>query len=281
LNPDTVASDPKFANYIEVTTARSETSSGFVSGAVRLLRNSTVTNNASIEKATAQGNYVANCMPTQSFVCNPWESAQTSPGQASNFSSNMSVGRMVALVDGAGAAGNWGLIAAPQGFQGCHGGSCKNPHIFNEFWAASSLGGTCAGGNSQGDTRPGNVAKFAQDGMNVRFDSPIDNSGDGTVSAPVVINGFNPGPRTNSPQCNRIDPAITGPQQNQGNGIPAEHQPFSQTDTNPTAYQASCAAGGSCPLPRDRTFTNPASGNNTPWNNFPLGNRPNLTDRQA
>ena len=187
---------------------------------------------------------------------------------------------MVALVDGAGAAGNWGLIAAPQGFQGCQGGSCKNPHIFNEFWAASSLG-TCGGGNSQGDTRPGNVAKFAQDGMNVRFDSPIDNSGDGAVSAPVVINGFNPGPRTNSPQCNRIDPNITGNQQNQGNGINAEHLPFQQADTDPTAYQNSCNAGGSCPLPRDRSFTNPASGNDTPWNNFQLGNGPNLTDLQA
>ena len=74
----------------------------------------------------------------------------------------MTVGKMLAFVDGAGASAKWGLIVPPDGTNGCSGSSCGNPNNFNAFWAGTALG-VCGGGNSQGDSRPGNVAKFAQD----------------------------------------------------------------------------------------------------------------------
>jgi Flp pilus assembly protein TadG len=281
VNGDTVTTDPKTANYVKVTTGQDwQVAPAFLAGATALLGFAAPSSSISAS-AMAQGNNIANCVLTQSFVCNPWEGSEGNAGTASNFSSHVSVGQMVTLVDGAGAAGNWGLIEPPAG---------KSPRLFDGFWSGLSIGSACTTGNSQGNTRPGNVGKFAQDGMNVRFDSPIGNNPPSeSVSAPIVIDGFQSS--GNGFSCNRIDPNITGNQNNGGNGIPAEPAGFHQTDwinpntglpDNGAAYDNACTNNlGSCPLPRDRSFTNVANNNQSPWGLFQLGNGPNSADLQA
>jgi Flp pilus assembly protein TadG len=259
LNPDTVANGPKDSYYIKATTASSTTNATFLLAASRI-------NKATRGTAIAQGfgNNAGNCAPTQSFFCNPFESTATNPGNANNFASNLSVGTMVHLVNGASAAGNWGLLQPPSGN--------NNPHEQTPFWAESNTGGQCITGPTQANTRTGNVAKDAQSGMNVRFDSPV-GSGAESLSAPIVIDGFNS--NGSGFNCNRIDP-------NQGgSGTPATPAGFAQTDTNPTAYDNACNNNpGSCPLPRDRTFINLSTGN-AAWSQMLVGNGPNIADLQA
>ena len=217
LYPDNTTTDPKEANYIQVTTAPSQTAPSFLT-AVSVLTNSAVSNNTTSATAWAQGNNLANCLPTQSFMCNPFESSEANPGHAENFSSpNVSVGTMFHLVNGVGAPGNWGLLIPPPPLS-------QNPHDQTPFWAESATG-SCTAGNTQGNVRTGNVAKDAQNGMNVRFDSPIA-SGDESLSAPIVIDGFTD--NGGGYACNRIDP-------NQGGtGTPATPAGFKQTDTPQT-----------------------------------------------
>ena len=266
LNPDKTTTDPTQANYIQVTTASSQVAPSFLN-AVSAFTTSAVSNNATTATAWAQGNNLANCVPTQSFMCNPFESSEANPGHAANFSSpNVTVGTMFHLVNGVGAPGNWGLLVPPLPLS-------RNPHDQTPFWAESSVG-TCTAGNIQGNVRTGNVAKDAQNGMNVRFDSPIA-SGDESLSAPIVINGFNQGGGINGYSCNRIDP-------NQGGtGVPATPTGFQQSDSNATAYDNACNNNpGSCPLPRDRVLTVVSTGN-AAWSQVIMGNGPNSTDLQA
>jgi Flp pilus assembly protein TadG len=291
--------DPKLAVYVQVTTGSDwHVTSGFLSGAMAIL-GITAASNSTYATAWAQGNGaggVSNCGVVQSFLCNPFESTETNPGNANNFAQNVSVGTMIKLVNGAGAAGNWGLLQVPN--------ENSNPHNLAAFWD-ETLNNQCSNGNSQGTTRTGNVAKFAYEGMNVRFDSPF-GSGDDSVSAPIVIDGFKSSGGTgpnglNGNKCNRLDPGNTWDVTDAGcpngancNGIPAVPcfnatsfggsnrtsagcggQTFAQTDVNFSAYDTACglastdAAFGSCPLPRDQTFTNN------------VGNGPNTLDLQA
>ena len=267
LYPDNTTTDPKEANYIQVTTAPSQTAPSFLT-TVSVLTNSAVSNNTTSATAWAQGNNLANCLPTQSFMCNPFESSEATPGYAESFSSpNVSVGTMFHLVNGVGAPGNWGLLIPPPPLS-------QNPHDQTPFWAESATG-SCTAGNTQGHVRTGNVAKDAQNGMNVRFDSPIA-SGDESLSAPIVIDGFTD--NGGGYACNRIDP-------NQGGtGTPATPAGFKQTDTPPNdynAYDTTCTPGnGSCPLPRDRVLTTVSTGN-AAWSQVIMGNGPNLTDLTA
>jgi hypothetical protein len=188
------------------------------------------------------------------------------------------------LVNGVGAPGNWGLLVPPPPLS-------RNPHDQTPFWAESSVG-TCTAGNIQGNVRTGNVAKDAQDGMNVRFDSPIA-SGDESLSAPIVIDGFQSG--GSGFNCNRIDPNISQPPGSQGNGVPAtpctgSNMPtgcpsggFQQADTNNGSnYDTACGNSfpGSCPLPRDRVLTVVSTGN-AAWSQVIMGNGPNSTDLTA
>ena len=278
LAPDNSASGPTDANYIKVTTASSQVAPSFLT-AVSVFTKSAVANNTTTATAWAQGNNLANCRPTQSFMCNPFESSEANLGHAENFSSpNVSVGTMFHLVNGAGAPGNWGLLIPPPPLS-------QNPHDQTPFWAESTTG-TCTAGNTQGKVRTGNIAKDAQNGMNVRFDSPIA-SGDKSLSAPIVITGFNQGGGANGFSCNRIDP-IQG-----GNGTPAtpctgSNMPtgcpaggFQQTDSNASAYDTACNSfPGSCPLPRDRTLTTVSTGN-AAWSQVVMGNGANTADLQA
>jgi Flp pilus assembly protein TadG len=303
LDPDTTTTDPKTANYVKVTTGAWQVSPTFMAGAAALLGDAPTSNSTS-GSAWAQGNgangVVANCGVTQSFLCNPFEGTESHAGNANNFAHNASVGTMVQLVNGAGASGNWGLLQVPD--------ENANPHNQAAFWDQPSLSGSCTTANSQGTTRTGNVAKFAYQGMNVRFDSPF-GSGDDSLSAPIVIDGFRSAGGSGSNKlggnnCNRLDPgttwdSATGPCPNGANcnGIPVVPcfnatnfggsnratggcgtTTFTQTDASATAYQnyqtacnlASTDGGyGSCPMPRDRTFTNN------------VGNGLNTTDLQA
>ena len=245
LNPDTTTTDPKQAVYIQVTTVTRQVAPSFIAA----LTSTKQTTSASAVAENSLSSGV--CAPLQSFMCNPFEGSETNKGNANNFASNVSVGTMIYLVNGAGAAGNWGLIQVP--------GDNGNPHNQTPFWAESAAP-SCNNG-SAGTTRTGNVAKFATDGMNVRFDSPV-GSGDESLSAPIVIDGFKSSGSGFS--CNRVDP-------NQGgNGTPATPSGFQQADSNSTAYDNSCNDNpGSCPLPRDRTITNN------------MGNGVNVTDLQA
>ena len=186
LDPDTTTTDPKQATYIQVTTVSRQVAPSFIAALVGT--NQTTSATAVAENSLSSGV----CAPLQSFMCNPFEGSETNKGNANNFASNISAGTMIHLVNGAGAAGNWGLIEAP--------GENGNPHNQQAFWAETSAA-SCING-PQGTTDTGNVAKFAQNGMNVRFDSPIA-SGDQSLSAPVVIDGFkSSGSGFN---CNRID----------------------------------------------------------------------------
>jgi Flp pilus assembly protein TadG len=277
LNPDQTTTDPKKANYIQVTTAPSQTAPSFLT-AVSVFTNSAVSNNTTRATAWAQGNNLANCLPTQSFMCNPLESSEANPGHAANFSSpNVSVGTMFHLVNGVGAPGNWGLLIPPPPLS-------QNPHDQTPFWAESGLGSSCTAGNTQGNVRTGNVAKDAQNGMNVRFDGPIA-SGDESLSAPIVIDGFTDNGGGFS--CNRIDPAQGGTGtpatpctgSNMPTGCPSGG--FQQTDTNASAYDTACNSfPGSCPLPRDRVLTTVSTGN-AAWSQVIIGKGANTADLQA
>jgi Flp pilus assembly protein TadG len=252
LNPDTTTTNPQNATYIQVTTVSRQVAPTFIAALVGT--NQTTSASAVAENSLSSGV----CAPLQSVLCNPFEGTESNPGNANNFASSISAGTMVHLVNGAGAAGNWGLIEAPN--------ENGNPHNQTPFWAETSAA-SCVNG-PQGTTDTGNVAKFAQAGMNVRFDSP-QAAGDQSLSAPVVIDGFTS--NGSGYNCNRIDPNICPPPNgNTCSGIPATPAGFAQADSNPTAYDNSCNNNpGSCPLPRDRTLTNN------------MGNGVNASDLQA
>jgi len=250
LNPDTATTDPAQANYIKVTTVTRSVKPSF------LVAVGAKGNDSTSATAMAQATY-SMCAPLQSFMCNPYEASETNPGNANNFSAKLPVGTMILLLNkfvsggtGGGAPGNWGLLMAPN--------ENSNPNNQTPFWAESSAG-SCSAASNPSSTDTGNVAKFAQPGMNVRFDSPIGTS-DQSLSAPVVIDGFLPS--SSDPKCNRYDPTTGKTQQ------------VSPTGFDPTNYSATCNAttssSFSCPLPRDRLVDTTI-----------IGGGPNITDLQA
>ena len=131
LNPDTTTTDPKQAYYIQVTTVSRQVTPSFIAALVTT--NQTTSASAVAENSLSSGV----CAPLQSFLCNPFETTETNKGNANNFASNVSAGTMVHLVNGAGAAGNWGLIEAPN--------ENGNPHNQTPFWAETSAG-SCTNG---------------------------------------------------------------------------------------------------------------------------------------
>jgi Flp pilus assembly protein TadG len=259
LNPDTVANGPNDSYYIKVTTASSTTNATFLAAVAG-------TNNAAHGTAIAQGfgNNLGSCSPIQSFMCNPYEGTETNRGNANNFSANLSIGTMVHLVNGANAPGNWGLLQPP--------GVNNNPHDQVPFWAENSAG-QCITGPTLAETRTGNVAKDAQSGMNVRFDSPV-GSGDESVSAPIVIAGFQPGGGSGSNHLNGNNCQHYGNGYNGGGASeisgPNSVTPVYPPGFDPTNYSCPSGTGFSCPLPRDTTFTNVSTGN-AAWSPILIG----------
>ena len=90
--------------------------------------------------------------------------------------------------------------------------------------------------------------------MNVRFDSPIA-SGDQSLSAPVVIDGFtSSGSGFN---CNRYAPSQGGSGQPTPAGSGPDWSQYTDASGVPANYGTLCSTPStSCPLPRDRTITN-------------------------
>jgi Flp pilus assembly protein TadG len=277
LDKDVTTTNPQDANYIKVTTAASQIAPSFLR-AVDVVTKTSISNNSYVANAVAQGNTSASCAPIQSFICNPNEASETNPGNANNFicptcKPSVSVGTMFLLVNGwgtgkgsgTGAPGNWGLIQpyAPL--------SAKNPHDLAPFWAMQAQGNCVTTGPSASplNVRTGDVAQFAIDGENVRFDIPAtDVATADYYAAPIKIDGLSP---IGTGSCSK-QVTVTGPGFNQ--------------DTTDSAYTVCNAPGYSCPLPRDQGMASSNIGTARPdttvlnayWQNHHGANWPTVTD---
>jgi Flp pilus assembly protein TadG len=258
INPDVVTTNPKLASYIKVTTITRGITPSFI---VAIAGNANTYTNAS---SMASSSYSV-CKPMQSFMCNPFEGTETNPGNANNWIANVPVGSMLKLVAGSGAApGNWGLIAPP----GVNG----NPHNQAGFWSGTTPN-SCAAvsvGDSGQPVDTGNNGQFAEPGMDVRFDNPQTNLPNGTLSAPIVIDGFSAtGSGNNCSNSASATPTVSG-------------LSFTQTDQDAANYDNYCNQSpiiGSCPLPRDRTFAN--LGGTGGWQPSLIGPGANSADLDA
>lgn len=258
-----VTTDPQKAAYVRVVTK----SRGFTTSFIGAVTGASTAN--SQRESTAATSYSV-CGPLQSFMCNPWEDA-ISPGAGKNWTENMPVGTMTKLVDGTGSAsGNWGLLDP--------GGKGGNNVVLPPFWAQNSAS-SCTQANVSDlfrDVETGNLAKFAEPGMNVRFDSPI-SSGDGSLSGPIVIDGL----------------TKTGNNYNCANTVSATPTSNGYTFAQPTSnsdqtYENYCKFANpnsaSCPFPRDRQFTNvtrTTAANGDSYQNIIKGNQVNAADLAA
>ncbi|MFO1131701.1 MAG: pilus assembly protein TadG-related protein [Hyphomicrobiales bacterium] len=258
LSDDVDTTDPRKAVYIRVWTVQREAS-------VTFSVVSNVTSMATNAVAVAKSSFSV-CAQLQSFVCNPWESEETTnQGSAASWKNHVNIGDMLALVGGSnGAPGNWGLIQAPA--------YNSNPHNQAYFWSLSAPGSCPTVDLSQvgQDTDTGNNAPFAVPGMNVRFDNPQKSNKIDSTAAPIVIDGFkNTTPASANNCANSVDVRPGGAgfkQANEDNGV---------------YYQANCNESKprtSCPLPRDRTLTN--LGGNA-WSTSLKGNGVDIADLKA
>lgn len=261
--------DPKLAVYVRVVTKSRRLGLSFI-GAVT----GASTANSRAE-ATAKSSYSL-CGTLQSFMCNPWEDTTSADwGRASNWPSYVTPGKMVFLTDGTGAAsGNWGLLD-PETIDPTLTGTLKQK--YEKFWASNAPAvctesPTLANNFLKVDT--GSKVKFAEPGINVRFDSPI-GTGDLSLMAPLPIDGLTAG--TFGGDC--ISKVSATP--NTSTGI-AFSQPASATDSSYANY-CKATTNGSCPFPRDRSFTTvtrtTATSNN--WKSMQIGSGPNPLDLDA
>lgn len=270
----------KDAAFIEVTTVSRSIATSFK----QLVTNSdTISTTA---KATASSQFVV-CAPVQSFMCNPFEdSTSATNGDASTFlsASGAKIGNMFKLVEGGGAPGDWGLIQPP--------GTSGNPNKNQPPWWSKSGTDSCAAtkpGQYVLTTSPGNTAKFAVEGQNVRFDSPSSTTGVVSTSGPIVIGGYAvSGTKTNY-TCSHVTTSATP------TGPAPKKLAFSQTNkcssttectkaqtTQSTAYVNYCSDTsilGSCPLPRDRVFSQ--LGKSGQWGSALMGSGVNAADLAA
>ena len=263
------------ASFITVTTVDRGITTSFIRA---ISSSSTVNTNAT---ATAVSTYVT-CAPVQSFACNPWESSETNPGDASSWGTNVNIGNMLKLVAGSGgAAGNWGLLQPP--------GTNGNPQNNQPPWWSAQGTSSCVAlpiSSIQTTTSPGNTASKAVSGMNVRFASPDNTSGVDSTSSPIVIDGYKVSGNVNTTACSTTTTSATPI---------ANGKTFSQTNTctdvascttlssaSYTAYDSYCGASpvaGSCPLPRDRQFSQ--LGVSGAWGSSVKGNGATPADLQA
>jgi hypothetical protein len=237
-------------------------------------------------RARAVSQFVV-CAPVQSFMCNPYESQNTtSTGDGSSFlgGSGAKVGDMFKLVDGAGAPGDWGLIQPP--------GTNGNPNKNQPPWWSKSGADSCAAtnpGEYKLTTSPGNTAKFAVPGQNVRFDSPVTDNGVVLTSAPIVIAGYKVSGNTSNFTCSHTSTTATprGPAPNkytfsQTNACGSTTECTTAQTAQSTAYLNYCndpGIIGSCPLPRDRVFSQ--LGKSTGWGSALKGGGVNINDLKA
>lgn len=270
----------KDAAYIEVTTKPR----GLVASFKQVATGSDTVYASARARAVSQ--FVV-CAPVQSFMCNPYEDNNTATtGDGSSFldASGAKVGDMFKLVDGSGAPGDWGLIQPP--------GTNGNPNKNQPPWWSKSGSDNCTATNPGAyllSTSPGNTAKFAVPGQNVRFDTPVDDTGILSTSAPIVISGFKVSGKTSDFTCSHTSTSATprgpGPKKYTFSQTNACSDTSECTKTQTTQHQAYinyCSDPGiigSCPLPRDRVFSQMGKSGN--WGSTLKGNGVNLDDLKA
>ena len=246
--------DPKKASHIRVTTisrAISTTYTAVLDG------DSTASTRAT---ALAKVSYSI-CQPIQSFLCNPFESEQGTPGAATNWATagNVERGEMFLLAEGsAGAEGSWGFVDP--------GGS--TPTALRNFWAAKAPSSCVAVevSDATSNVRTGNVGQHAQPGMNTRFGVSV--SGLIAEAAPIVIDGY----KTSSTSCSNTQRAFPAAGSNRliQNGEPgANYRAFCSNPANRNVH--------SCPLPRDRAWNTSGQA----WATLKKGDGPDLDDLKA
>lgn len=266
LKSGTVTTSDKAA-YIKVTTKRRSVIANFI----RLVsRQSSVTATAS---AAANSRFVT-CAPLQSYMCNPYETSG-SKGDAATFlaSGSVNIGDQFVLLQGSGSnPGNWGLIQPP-------GTSGNSRAVHSPFWSTQGTSSCTAYAPGQYvlQTAPGNSARAAVEGMNVRFDRMTNISGVDLTSAPIVISGYKVNGGTSGTSCSRTTstwPSNSAPPQTNlcTEAAPSAKLTRCTTDTpgDYNNYIAKCnTSSGSCPLPRDRRFTQ--LGTSTGWGSMLKG----------
>lgn len=277
-----VASDTRTgsdkASYIKVQTVTRSYAAVFM----RLV--STLSTVYSSASAVAGSQYVV-CAPVQSFLCNPFEDASNNvAGTSSSFlsSSGAKVGDMFRLVDGSGGSpGDWGLIQPP--------GTSGNPNQNQPPWWSATGTSSCvayAPGDYALSTSPGNTAKFAVDGMNVRFDTPVNKTNVDPISAPIVISGFQVSGGLGTWSCGRTSDTNSSASYSQTNpctnigGGDGNDCLLNQTVAS-GKYVSYCTSTttGSCPLPRDRQFQKLGVGGT--WGSMVKGSGANAADLDA
>jgi len=239
LSPLTVATSGKDGVYLRVKTVNRSTNVFFTT-----VTQGFVSTNAT---ATARSGFSA-CAPIQSFMCNPFENeaGYTIKGGATNWMSKVTPGQQFILAGGSGGSpGNWGLIDPPAS-------NGHNPHDQVAFWAEQKPA-NCAlvdPKNTINYPDPGNNASAAYPGQNVRFDTYVSNPKDvDNTSAPIVIDGW--APSSGAKCANDVNTTSVK------SGSTTTY-PFKQADAdNGATYTSYCNSTnkGSCPLPRDRTYT--------------------------
>ncbi|MFN4143534.1 TadE/TadG family type IV pilus assembly protein [Aestuariivirga sp.] len=249
IDPDVVTEVGKEAVFIRVTTIDRSVGLAFVTTGQQ-----TATTAAT---ATAKSSFSA-CAAIQSYMCNPFELEldYVNKGGATNWIGRVAPGSQFMLIGGTGAdgssPGNWGLIDPP-------GTNGHNPHDQVAFWSDSSPANCSAVDVKNLIYSPdtGNNSSKASPGINVRFDNPVNPPKDvNNASAPIVVDGWK---NTNGKNCSNTVNAVP----TSASGIK-----FRQTDygDDGLAYRTYCTSQtvakkplGSCPLPRDRSFTDPTN----------------------
>ena len=128
--------------------------------------------------------------------------------------------------------------------------------------------------------------------MNVRFDSPKASSGDLSLSAPIVIDGFKSGGGSGADHlggnnCQGFGNGFPSTCRNNACQITGGGTAVTPDGFDPTNYSATCNAltpsTKSCPLPRDAyapgSTTLPiVTTSNAAWSQMEIGNGPNVAD---
>lgn len=258
------------AGFIKVTTENRS----YIPDFLRVVTTRSGTSRAS---AAASSQYLT-CAPLQSFMCNPYEPVTGSTGDASSFmaSGKVKIGDQFVLTQGSGSdPGNWGLIQPPG-----TSGNAETTH--SPYWSAQGTSSCVVSlpGQNLRTTAPGNTAKNAVAGMNVRFDRMTSVAGVDLTSSPIAISGFNVAAGTEAgTSCSRnVSATPTGFTQT---NVCTDGKSKDKLDNctgvidqsaNLANYKALCGASsptGSCPFPRDNKFTK--LGSSTGWGSILKG----------
>jgi Putative Flp pilus-assembly TadE/G-like len=249
LDANIPAPDDKRANYIKVTTGAWEVAPTFLAAV------GARSSNSAQATAVAEAN-VSMCLPASMMLCNPSEPLTGSTGNTSSF--NPTPGQMF-VFSTRGNTGRFspGVFNLLDDQNGCDSDPCVKRLLSLQIPDFCVTGGTSP---AQGQKTNATI-----DGINVRFDQRPsgDITGMDLAPSPIVIDGISPIGRGNI--CSRLG-SVTPPG-------------FQYTDVDPRAYDTACNVSppsGSCPMPRDRSFTAVGGSGGSQ-----IGNGPNVNDLNA